>query len=175
MILNFNTSDPVSVYSSAIYQTKQCYHVLENAEEVNVKMNKIEPVDDKDLDEMPDDINMQRLCLKQILFAMKVSGCYTTKSKEVSTGIHVIFNVLSVIYRCFIFCIILFGFCKGLSNFTSIEAETMPGNAIVTVWMGSSLVTFILCQKANSRRFGHQDEAFEMFNQQLISTMQKWI
>lgn len=135
-------------------------------------MDKIKPFEPSDIQQTPSEIHIQEVCLKQILFTMKISGCYSSKgNNQQQDHKQWLRSVFSFTYRGLIFCLMLFVFGKGLYNFTSIDAQAMPGNAIVTAWVGSILCTFILCQKANSRRFGHQEEAFEMFNRELIPTM----
>lgn len=104
--------------------------------------------------------NIQRTCLKHILLAMTISGCY---DYHVHGKRKCSCRLLSV-YRLFIFTALLTLTGKSVSGFAYIQKSDYFGHAIVLGWSVCNVITFLLSMRMNHSVWGNQKHTFEFWD-----------
>lgn len=109
--------------------------------------------------------HVQQHCLRYILNAMKIAGCYTHKYSEADlTQKQKCLMMTSIVYRYFVFCLLLFSIVRTFYTFFTIPRESIYGQAITFTWIIAATLNFLICQKANSERFGNMNKVFDACN-----------
>ena len=117
---------------------------------------------------------IQRCCLKHILRTLKIAGCYdVTPFGEDANRKQRLWTIVSIAYKCFVFTILLFSFGKASYAIFLAPSDQVPSQATNIVWITAGICNFLICQKAFSQRFGHQEHVFRRYNQDIIPTMIK--
>lgn len=114
--------------------------------------------------------NIQRTCLKHILLALTVIGCYDYSKHDRKRKC---VGCILVVYRIFI-CLVLFAFmAKTATGFAYIQSADYTGQAIVLAWIVCSLITFLLSLRMNHTVYGNQERTLEFWNTNIIPQMVK--
>ncbi|XP_045182138.2 uncharacterized protein LOC123540875 [Mercenaria mercenaria] len=101
--------------------------------------------------------NIKETCLKHILVAMTISGCYNGNGRNC-------YKICFTVYRVFIFLALLAFIVKTASGFAYIKKSEYYGHAVVLGWNISGIITFLLTLKMNHSMFGNQERTFEFWN-----------
>ncbi|XP_053401201.1 uncharacterized protein LOC123540846 isoform X2 [Mercenaria mercenaria] len=108
--------------------------------------------------------NIEKTCLKHILVAMAISGCYNPNKRKSCSRFF-------TIYRILIFLTLLAFVAKTASGFAYISKTEYFGHAIVLGWNICSTVMFLLSLKMNHSVVSNQDHTFEFLNTTVLPQM----
>ena len=127
--------------------------------------NKVSPVE-KDKEDTEKTINVEKTCLKHILFSMTVGGNYNPFKRNK-------FGAFITIYRIFLFLALLAFIAKTIAGFLYISKADYFGHGIVLAWNISCLMVFLLTLRMNHSSYGNQEQTFLFINTTIAPKMMK--